>query len=134
MVGLQGQAVMPISLIHILQRPAARTLMLAFLLLGSVHPALAYGTEHHHAVSQNAGQLVMADHHRSGHPASGHFCDGCLDCCAASQCSMVSVALSDSPSVLGWLTRRSAVYGSYAARDAAGPGAAPATPPPKLET
>lgn len=124
---------MSVSATNMFQRLAAGVLMLALLLLGNVHPASAHGTGHHQTASQNAGQLVMADHRRSGTPAPGYGCDGCPDCCAMGQCSMASVALPSGPSVMLWLTRQSAVYDGYAARDAAGPGAAPATPPPKLD-
>ncbi len=129
---LQANFVMPVSVTNILQRLAASVFMLALLLLGVVHPASAHGTGHHHTASQNSGQLVMADY-RSGTPDTGRRCDGCPDCCAIGQCSMASIALPSSPSVPMWLTRQSAIYGGYAARDAAGPGTAPATPPPKLD-
>jgi len=124
---------MAVTVTHILQRLAAGVFMLLLLLLGNVQPASAHGAGHHHAVPQNAGQLVVADDHRSEHPVSGHRCDGCPDCCAMGQCSMASVALPSGPSVTGWLTRQSAVYCGYMARDAVGLGAAPATPPPKLD-
>ncbi len=123
---------MPVSATNMFQKLGVGLLMLAFLLLGNAHPASAHGTGHHQTASQSAGQLVMADH-RPGTPASGHRCDGCPDCCAMGQCSMASVALPGGPSVPIWLTHQSAIYGAYAARDAAGPGAAPATPPPKLD-
>lgn len=108
-------------------------LMLALLLLGNMHPASAHGIGHHQAASQDAGQLVITDHHRSGIPAPNHGCDGCPDCCAMGHCSMFSIALPGSASVPIELSRQSAVYGGHAAPDAAGPGTAPATPPPKLD-
>ena len=130
---LQADVVMPVSVTNILRRLAAGALLLALLLLSNVHPASAHGAGHHHTAAQNAGQLVMTDQHRSGHPASGHGCDGCPDCCAMGQCSIASVALPGGPAVAMRLTRQSAVYGGFAARDAAGLGAAPATPPPKQD-
>ena len=48
------------------------------------------------------------------------------------QCSMPGVALPGDRCLVMWLTRQSAAYCGYAARDAAGLGAAPATPPPRL--
>lgn len=128
---LQADIVMPVNVTIVFQRLAAG--MLAFLLLGAAQSASAHGAGHYHTASQNAGQLVIADQHHSGHPAPGHRCDGCPDCCAMGQCSMASIVLPGGPSVMGWLTRQAAAYGGYAAPAAAGPGAAPATPPPKLD-
>lgn len=124
---------MPMSATKMFQRVAAGLLMLAFLVLGTVHPASAHGAGHRHTASQNAGQLVMADHHRSGYLASSHGCGGCPDCCATGQCSMASAALPSGPFAMVWPTHHVAVFGRYAARDAAGPAAAPATPPPRLD-
>lgn len=130
---LQVKSVMLVSVTYMFQKLAASMLMLALLLLGSMHPASAHGAGHHHAISQDAEQLIAADHHHPKSQAPGHGCSGCLDCCAMGQCSMVSIALPSGPFLVTRLTRHAAVFGGYAARDAAGPGTAPATPPPRLD-
>ena len=134
MEGLQADAVMPKSVTDMLRWLAAGILAVGFLLLGAAHPASAHGAGHHQIASQNAGQLMPAYHHCSETPVPGHRCDSCPGCCAMGQCSTTGVALPGSPSLTAWLTRQSVDYGGYKARDAAGPGAAPATPPPKLDS
>ena len=121
---MQAGTVMPIRQADVFQRLAAGIVVLGLLLLGNVHPASAHGTGRHQTVSKTAGQLVIAGHHR---------CNGCPGCCAMRKCSVASVALPGSPTVMEWLTRQSAIYEGYTAREAARLGAAPAIPPPRSD-
>jgi len=107
--------------------------VLAVLSLADVRPASAHGAMQRHNDPQNAQQLVGSGHQLAETPGSGQPCSGCPDCCAMGQCSLASVTLLNAGSVTMPLTHQSAAYGGRASRGAAGLGAAPAIPPPRLD-